>query len=223
MEVNLTGVHHSVSRGIPGGNAARGSIASSHVKLSLSSSLHVCAFIYLLLLVYKWVDKDASALRIRPLPGATVASAAATATASHLIIDSNSRGEGSKRKPLERWSRVILCYFFFSKLMYWIRDNALRNRATVELQAEEQQQQPQQVLQLSVHFTKSRFNNIILLIITLLDFKYVVDIKGDCYYSEGGGGGGVSYNERNSSNNNYESTCICTIIGCTEMESSSLR
>lgn len=51
MEVNLTGVHHSVSRGVPGGNAARGSIASSHVKLSLSAGLRLGALVYALLLL----------------------------------------------------------------------------------------------------------------------------------------------------------------------------
>lgn len=51
MEVNLTGVQHSVSRGVPGGNAARGPIASSDVRLSLAASLRFGAIVYTLLLL----------------------------------------------------------------------------------------------------------------------------------------------------------------------------
>lgn len=51
MEVNLTGVQHSVSRGVPGGNAARGPISSSDVRLSLAASLRIGAIVYTLLLL----------------------------------------------------------------------------------------------------------------------------------------------------------------------------
>ncbi|GAB0091543.1 zwei Ig domain protein zig-8 [Sergentomyia squamirostris] len=46
----LNGVSHSVSRGIPSSNAARGSSSSSDVALSLSHNLHICSLVFLTLL-----------------------------------------------------------------------------------------------------------------------------------------------------------------------------
>ncbi|XP_059620981.1 zwei Ig domain protein zig-8-like isoform X1 [Phlebotomus argentipes] len=45
----LNGVSHSVSRGIPSSNAARGSSSSSDVTLSLSHNLHICSLVLLTL------------------------------------------------------------------------------------------------------------------------------------------------------------------------------
>lgn len=50
MEVNLTGVSHSVSRGIPSSNSARGSSSSSDVSMSLSHNLHICSLVFFTLL-----------------------------------------------------------------------------------------------------------------------------------------------------------------------------
>lgn len=44
--VSLTGLHHSVSRGVLGGNAAGGSLASSQVSARLSAGLRVGALLY---------------------------------------------------------------------------------------------------------------------------------------------------------------------------------
>lgn len=101
MEVNLTGVHHSVSRGVPGGNAARGSIASSHVKLSLAAGLRLGAIVYALLLL-----RDALAGTFRLAEQIVQGRHRTTAMSVHCSIVSGSSSRGCGSGSVDMGSRV---------------------------------------------------------------------------------------------------------------------
>lgn len=102
MEVNLTGVHHSVSRGVPGGNAARGSIASSHVKLSLAAGLRLGAIVYALLLL-----RDALAGTFRLAEQIVQGRHRTTAMSVHCsIVSGSSSSRGRGRGSVDMGSRV---------------------------------------------------------------------------------------------------------------------
>uniref|UniRef100_A0A6B2EF01 Putative neural cell adhesion molecule l1 n=1 Tax=Phlebotomus kandelakii TaxID=1109342 RepID=A0A6B2EF01_9DIPT len=63
----LNGVSHSVSRGIPSSNAARGSSSSSDVTMSLSHNLHICSLVLFTLLPHTLSRRSRTDIVLLPL------------------------------------------------------------------------------------------------------------------------------------------------------------